>query len=108
MIFTVGIITEKGSQDIKKYLNYKEAFDFSLSEEKVDILPYIIEKQWSVKENKIVYEMYFTRFGCIYKSDNIIEPIYSNILSFKCVEGYLRKDNSDGSKSLFKSFYTFT
>lgn len=28
--------------------------------------------------------------------------------NFKCVEGYLRKDNSDGSKSLFKSFYTFT
>lgn len=28
--------------------------------------------------------------------------------NFKCVEGYFRKDNSDGSKSLFKSFYTFT
>lgn len=28
--------------------------------------------------------------------------------NLQCVEGYLRKDNSDGSKSLFKSFYKFT
>jgi hypothetical protein len=27
---------------------------------------------------------------------------------YKCVEGYLRKDNSDGSKSVYKNFYTFT
>lgn len=36
-----------------------------------------------------------------------LEPMTSSY-NYKCVEGYLRKDNSDGSKSIFKSFYTFT
>jgi hypothetical protein len=36
------------------------------------------------------------------------EGLESMTYAYKCVEGYLRKDNDDGSKSVFKSFYTFT
>jgi hypothetical protein len=36
------------------------------------------------------------------------EELDSMTYVYKCVEGYLRKDNSDGSKSVYKNFYTFT
>lgn len=35
------------------------------------------------------------------------EELDSMTYSYKCVEGYLRKDNSDGSKSIYKNFHTF-
>jgi uncharacterized protein YihD (DUF1040 family) len=36
------------------------------------------------------------------------EDLESYTYAHKCVEGYLRKANSDGSRSVFKPFYTFT
>ena len=88
MFFTVGIITELGKFDIKKFFNHDEAFNYSIALEKPDIFPYVSEKQWSVTESKLVYKTYFVRSGSVFREDNALEAVYSNSYTFKPVEKY--------------------
>jgi hypothetical protein len=83
MFFTVGIMTVQGNFPIKKFFNHDEAFNYAINLEMPTALPYVMERQWSVPESKMVEKMYFIRIARVYKSDNSTEPIYSNLDEFK-------------------------
>ena len=82
MFFTVGVIMTNGNLPIQRFFNYNEAFDKAIALEMPTTLPYVMERQWSVPESKMVEKMYFIRRGYVYRSDNSTEPVYSNNSEF--------------------------
>lgn len=105
MFFTVGVITGDGKFDIKKFFLHTEAFNWAITLEMPGVIPYIMEKQWSSGESKLVYKMYFIKEGSVFKSENAFEPIYTNLAKLIYIQEY--RDNLATSINIIRQVYEY-
>jgi hypothetical protein len=105
MFFTVGVFTGDGNFDIKKFFQHTEAFNLAITLETPGVIPYIMEKQWSVSESKMIYRTYFIKSGGVFKPENAFEPIYSNQAELKYIQEY--RDTLTASIDILKQVYEY-